>query len=99
MLSSDLLVALCDTDAEEWKFCIRNREGSLSRKMFRFWEGGYKLSCGNLIEDGVYLLVDVPLDDVDPDVIYRSKFFSNGEGIDTFMFGYLVDDAPASVSI
>lgn len=98
MLSSNLLVALCDTDAEEWKFCIRNQKGSLSREMFNFLEGGYLLTCGELVENGVYFVLDVPLDNLKPDVIYRHRHFSNNEDYDTFMFGYLMDDAPASVT-
>lgn len=99
MQSSKLLVSLCETDAEEFKFCIRNRKGSLSRKMYSFYDGGYLLSCGTLVEDGVYLLVDVPLEAFRPDIIYRHSHHSKDEDYDTFMFGYLVDDAPASVDI
>ena len=95
MLSSDLLVSLCETDAEEWKFVIRNQNGSLNREMFGFhYLGGHSLTHGTPKENAVYLIVDVLLINADPDLIYSFK----GEEIESTFFGYLVDDAPAYVT-
>ena len=89
MLSSKLLIALCETDAEEWKFCIRNVNGSLSRKMRGF--NGLNLVYGTPVEGGVYLMVDAFLDGVHPDLIYTNK----GKKFESEMFGYRFEDAPA----
>lgn len=94
MLSSELLLALCETDAEETKTCVRNHDGSLDRLMhFGDWFSGFERSCGKPKEGAVYLIVDALLDGLNPDLIYNRK--CSEKGFESTMFGYLVEDAPA----
>lgn len=90
MRSLDLLYALCDTDAEDVKTCILNKNGSLERTMkMGTWVGGFTLSCGDPKEGAMYLIVDALLDDCKPDLIYSHK----GRKFESTMFGYEIDDA------
>lgn len=85
----NLLVALCDTDAEDTKYCHRNENGSLNQVMLEgTWMGGFTLSCGQPKEGAMYLMVDVTLCDIKPDLIYVHK----GETFEAPMFGYLIDE-------
>ena len=93
MLSSDLLVSLCETDAEENKFVVRNQNGSLNRQMFEFYMGSHALRSGEPQEGAVYLIVDALLDGLKPDLIYTFK----GENCESTFLGYKIDDAPLSV--
>jgi hypothetical protein len=92
MLSSKLLISLCETDAEEVKFCHRNVNGSLSLTMLEcHWDGEYHISCGKPIEGATYLICDALLEGCTPDLIYNNK----GKDYESTMFGYIIDDAPA----
>ena len=89
MRSLDLLVALCETDAEDYKYCITNEKGSLERKMLEgTWAGGFTLKSGSPEEGAMYLMVDALLEDCKPDLIYSHK----GEEFESTMFGYKIDD-------
>lgn len=89
MTALDLLVALCNTDAEEWKYCHYNQNGSINKLMLKgTWEGGFTLSFGEPKEGAMYLLVDALLEKCTPDLIYNHK----GETYESTMFGYLIDD-------
>lgn len=98
MLSSTLLLALCKTDAEEIKYCHRNHDGSLDKLMhYGSWYGGLERSCGKPEEGRVYLMVDALLDGLSPDLIYNHKDLE--KGFEATVFGYLVEDAPASFGV
>ena len=89
MLALDLLVALCNTNAEETKACFRNENGSLEKIMLDgTWEGGFTLSSGVPEEGAMYLIVDALLEDCKPDLIYSHK----GDKFESTMFGYKIDD-------
>lgn len=89
MTALDLLVALCNTDAEETKYCHYNENGSLDNVMLRgTWVGGFTLTSGTPKEGAMYLLVDALLEGCTPDLIYSHK----GEKFESTMFGYLIDD-------
>lgn len=91
MTALDLLVSLCETDAEDYKYCHINKNGSLERIMLEgTWIGGYTLTCGQLKEGAMYFIVDVPLEDNKPDLIYVHK--SDKDGFEASLFGYQVDD-------
>ena len=92
MQSLDLLVALCDTDAEETKACFRNENGSLNNIMLDgTWAGGFTLSCGEPKEGAMYLIVDALLEGCKPDLIYSHK----EETFESTMFGYVIDESLA----
>ena len=92
----DLLVALCNTDAEDYKLVHINENGSLDRLMKQgTWMGGFTLSCGKPKEGAMYLMVDVTLNDLKPDLIYVHK----GETFEAPMFGYEIDDVPTPVTL
>lgn len=89
MTALDLLVALCETDAEETKICHYNQDGSLNRVMLKgTWYGGFTLQSGEPKEGAMYLMVDVLLEDCTPDLIYNHK----DDKWEATIFGYLVDD-------
>ena len=91
MLALDLLVALCNTDAEETKACFVNENGSLERIMLDgTWVGGFTLSSGTPDEGAMYLIVDALLEGCKPDLIYSHK----DEKFESTMFGYRIDDVP-----
>jgi hypothetical protein len=91
MTALDLLVALCDTDAEEVKYCHYNENGSLDNVMLKgTWVGGFTLTCGTPKEGAMYLIVDCILEGCKPDLIYQHK--KDDKKPECSMFGYLIDD-------
>jgi hypothetical protein len=89
MKALDLLVALCETDAEEFKYTHVNENGSLNKLMREgTWVGGFTLSQGTPKEGAMYLMVDALLEGCKPDLIYQHK----GETYEATMFGYRVDE-------
>ena len=91
MKALDLLVALCDTDAEETKYCHYNEKGSLNQIMLKgTWVGGFTLTSGEPEEGVMYLVVDVVLKDCKPDLIYQHKH--KREDFECSMFCYKIDE-------
>jgi hypothetical protein len=94
MLSSKLLISLCETIGKGNKFITfndeskENEEGTIAAFMRDIC---YQFTAGCLKIGYDYLLSDEPLQDVIPDVIFSNVT----DGGKTSMFGYIIDDAPA----
>ena len=92
MLSSKLIIALCDTDeVEVTKFVHINHHDSLVPYMRDFCMG-YTHLCGTPVKDGMYLITDVALNGITPDVLFERTHKEHGHTYTDRMHGYLIED-------
>lgn len=91
MLSSKLIIALCDTDEEVNKFVHFNERESLVKYMEHF-AFGYRHVCGTPELGGSYLMTDVELNGIVPDVLFEHHSKVNGRPQTSRFFGYLMED-------
>ena len=95
MLSSKLLIALCDTDEEVNKFIHFNQRESLVQYMRDFCMG-FNHVCGTP-KSGSYLMCDIPLSGVVPDVLFEHKSKIKGKELTERFYGYLMEDIVAGL--
>ena len=95
MLSSKLIVALCDTDEEVNKFVHVNHHDSLIPYM-RDLCLGYNHLCGTPVDEGKYLMTDVALSGITPDVLFECAHKAHGRTYTNRMYGYLMEDIQPS---
>jgi hypothetical protein len=93
MLSSKIIIALCDTDEEVDKFVHCNRNNSLIPYMKDFCLGFNHL-CGTPKDDGMYLITSVSLNGITPDVLFEREYKAHGRTYSDRMYGYLMEDLP-----
>lgn len=91
MLSSRLIIALCDTDEEVSKFVHFNSKKSVVTYMKDFCLG-YTHVCGTPKSDGVYLMVDCALNGITPDLLFEHIHKTHGRTITARFYGYLMED-------
>lgn len=91
MLSSKLIIALCDTDEEVNKFVHINHHDSLVPYMRDFCLG-YDHLCGTPIAEGKYLMTDVSLAGITPDVLFERTRKAHGRTYTDRYYGYLMED-------
>lgn len=96
MLSSKLIVALCDTDEEVNKFVHFNQREDLVRYMEHFTMG-YKHVCGTPQKDGTYLMVDTELSGLVPDILFEHTQKVNGHVRVHRFYGYLMEEQKPQV--
>jgi len=90
MKCSELLFALCKSDASEFHLHCYNHDGLMERMMKKFYVG-FNLKSGKPKDDTCYLLLDCPLKDIEADVVFN-HIHTKGELYEYLMFGYEVDD-------
>jgi hypothetical protein len=73
MLSSRLIVALCDTYDDSVKFVHFNQGNSLIGYMEQYREG-FKHVCGQPKSGEKYLVIDCELTGIVPDVLFEHTF-------------------------
>lgn len=97
MLSSKLLIALCDTD-EGCRFVYFNQIDSLVRYMKDF-RLGFDHVCGTLKPNESYLMLDVQLDGIVPDLLFEHKRRVKGKDYTERFYGYLMEEQTFPVNL
>lgn len=91
MLSSRLIIAMCDTYDDSIKFVHFNENNSIISCMELHHEG-YKHVCGQPISGEKYLVIDCELTGLVPDILFEHVFRSHGRTKTARYYAYLMED-------